>query len=68
MSISPAWHQVFSILQFDEADGLCQNHQQYRRGAKYLRMAAIIYIFDRRDKWKDIPFSDVTTGDDFYSI
>lgn len=37
-------------LQFDEADGPCQIHQQYRRSAKYLRMAATVYIFDRRDK------------------
>lgn len=44
MSISPTWHQMFSILQFDEADGLCQNHQQYRLGAKYLHMIAT-FIF-----------------------
>jgi len=53
MSISPAWHQVLSILQFDEDDGtalcLCQNHQPRCQISPYGRVG-----FDRGDKWNDI--------------
>jgi len=66
-SISPAWHQVFSITQLDEADAtmlrLCQS-QQYRRAAKCLCMAAsAVCIFDRDDFAKRI-FRHVATDDD----
>lgn len=76
MSISPAWHQVFS--QFRSSAKLTTQHcvcakiskQQHSRGAKYLCMSATIYIFDRGDKRKGYsdPFFDVATGDHVYGL
>jgi len=68
-SISPAWHQVFSITQLDEADAtmlrLCQSQRQYHRAAKCLCMAAsAVYIFDRGFDFAKRIFRHVTTDDD----
>jgi len=65
-SISPAWHQVLSITQLDEADATMLRLCQYRRAAKCLCMAAsAVYIFDRGDFAKRI-HRHVVTDDDAY--